>query len=94
MRFTVDGYEIEIKAKDIGDKRFSKEDTLYFMNQLAIWMTESAHYTAFEHRNDNGFYDGDTEAIEIGKRCGEYLSNAAEELHDQLAALGCYDDIR
>ena len=94
MRFTVDGYEIEIKAKDIGDKRFSKEDTLYFMNQLSIWMAESAHYTAFEHRNDNGFYDSDTEAVEIGKRCGERLKEASYDIHDQLDALGFYDDIR
>lgn len=94
MRFTVDGYEIEIKAKDIGDKRFSKKETMYFMNQLAIWMTDSAHYTAFEHRNDDGFYDGDTEAIENGKRCGELLKEESFDIHDQLDALGFYDDIR
>lgn len=94
MRFTVDGYVIEIKAKDANDKRFSKEATMYFMNHLAIWMTESARYTAFEHRNDNGFYDGDTEAIEIGKRCGERLKDASLGIHDQLDALGFYNDIR
>lgn len=94
MRFTVDGYEIEIKAKDKGDKRFSEKDTLYFMNQLSIWIRESGYYTAFEHRNDDGFYDGDTEAIEIGKLCGERLKDASYDIHNQLDALGFYDDIR
>lgn len=94
MKFTVANYEIEIKAKTAGDKRYSKEETMYFMNQLSIWMSESGYYTAFEHRNDDGFYDGDTEAVEIGKLCGERLKDASFDIHDQLDALGFYDDIR
>lgn len=96
MKFTVDGFEIEIKAKNIhrNNKRCSKEDTMCFMNQVAIWMRESAYYTAFEHRNDSGFYDGNNEAVEIGKRVGERQADESYKLHNQLAAYGCYDDIR
>lgn len=93
MKFTIDGYEIEIKAKREGAKRASKDDTMCFMNSLAIWMRESGKFTAFEHRNDSGFYDGNDDAIECGKRYGAYLKAAANDLHDQLDAYGCYDNI-
>lgn len=94
MNFVVDGYEVEIKARRVYEKRNNKDAALGFMNSVSTWMHEAARYTAFEHRNDDGFYDGDDEAIEIGKRCGEYLKASSRDLYDQLDAYGCYDDIR
>lgn len=94
MKFVISGYEIDIKAKREYDDRNSKDAALCFMNMVAIWMREAGHYTAFEGRNDDGYYDGDTEAIECGKRCGKMQIEESFSLHDQLDAYGCYDDIR
>lgn len=96
MKFTINGFEIEIKAKSagMGSTRFNKEDTMWFMNQVAIWMREAGHYTAFEHRNDDGFYDNDNEAVEIGKIVGHRQIDESFKLHDQLSDYGCYDSLR
>ena len=92
MKFTVDGYEIEIKAKGSGDKRFSKRATMDFLNLVSIWMDEAVKYKNFERRDDNvAFTDAQRET---SKRCASYLKAASNDLYDQLDAYGCYDDIR
>ena len=93
MRFIVDGYEIEIKAKDTFHSRFSKDETLEFLNTVFIWMSEAAKYENFENKNGSGYYTDKPEAIETSKACAGYLSKAASELFDQLKEAGCYDNL-
>lgn len=91
MRFIVDGYEIEIKARDTFHSRFNKDDTLDFLNTVCIWMSEAAKYKNFENKNDSGYYTDKPEAIETSKACAGYLRRASDELFDQLKEAGAYD---
>lgn len=94
MKFTVDGYEIEIKAKNLGwgDKRYNKAATMSFMNMVSVWMDSAAAYDAFEHKNGSGWYTNKPDAIEVSRRCAERLADKSRELYKQLEEYGCYDD--
>lgn len=48
MRFEVDGYEVEINAKEFGKKRMNKKDTLAFANYLTC-----ALYDAADHEKEH-----------------------------------------
>lgn len=93
MRFEFNGFEIEVKAKNTirGQKRFNKDATMTFMNEVCIWMNESAQYTGFEHRNDGGYYDDKPDAIETGKAVMKNQQGEATRLYNQLKEYGCYD---
>ena len=43
MKFTFDGMEIEIKAKNQYSNRANKADTLSFLNTLSIYAAETAN---------------------------------------------------
>lgn len=91
MKFTVKGYEVDIKVKSCGDKRYNKDATMGFMNEVVIWMMDSANYMAFKSRNDSGYYDDKPDAVELGKKVGRNQQDYANDLYRQLRALGCYD---
>ena len=93
MKFKIKGYEIDIKAKNIAlnETRNNQDAVMSFLNEVCIWMYESADYTAFISRNDSGYYDDKPDAIETGKRAGKNQRKDANELYKQLRALGCYD---
>lgn len=91
MKFIVDGYIIEVKAKRISESRCSKDATMGFMNTVSIWMDDSARYDAFENKNDSHWYDDKPDAIEVSKRCAEYLRRESNKLYEQLKDYGCYD---
>lgn len=93
MRFIVGDYEIEVKAKSKYSKasRFSKEETMNFLNNVCIWMDEAAKYKNFENKNDSGYYTDKPEAIETSKACAGYLKRESDELFDQLKEAGAYD---
>lgn len=92
MKFTVNGYEIDIKVKRGGDSRYNKDRTLSFMNEMAIWMGQAASYKNFERRDDRVPWT-DSER-ETSKRCAEYLNEAWRDLYHQLEEYGAYDNLK
>ena len=75
MKFTVDGYEIDIKAKrSIIRERMNKHDTMEFMNNLCLLMWWTA-----ERDRMKGYED-----------VAQIYEQEASELHDQLDSLGLF----
>lgn len=84
MTFTVDGFEINITAKKDGFTR--KQATLYFMNSLGCLYWDSANYDTMRNEQEpREYYTGEHGTI-------AQALNIAEEIHDQLKALGLYDN--
>lgn len=44
MKLTINGAEVEIKVKDKYSEKYNKEDTMYFLNSLAIAYRNSAEW--------------------------------------------------
>lgn len=44
MKFTINGLEVEIKAKGIHDDKFNKVDLGYFLTDIALWTSDAAKY--------------------------------------------------
>lgn len=44
MKLILNGYEVEIKAKDIGKERYNKLDTMCFLNSISIIAHEAAEH--------------------------------------------------
>ena len=44
MKFKVNGYEVEIKARDLSKDRASKNDTLQFLNDLSLLALDAKEY--------------------------------------------------
>ena len=83
MKITLNGYEIEIKAKYTAgglintDRRMNKADTMSLLSTVALWAFEASHR-----------YDG------LGlDALGEDASKAGNELHDQLEAAGAFKNL-
>lgn len=87
MKFTVKGYEIDIKAKRKGEKRTSTEATIYFMNEVSIWLDDCAHlYERRNATNPKPYYTGEHGVI------AQYRKASSEVFH-QLEDLGAYDNV-
>ena len=93
MKFVIRNFEIDIKAKNLGlgEDRNNKDAVMTFLNEVCIWMHESADYTAFQSRNDDGYYGDKPDAVELGKKAGALQRKDANELYKQLRAMGCYN---
>ena len=76
MRVQLGEFEIEVKAKHTTDKKFSKQKTLSFINELACAFNEAA----------KGYrYNGYTA---LAERADTFSDNA----HDFCAENGAYDN--
>lgn len=79
MKFVVDGYEIDIKAKKcLIRERMNKQDTLSFMNTLCLYLWWTAERDEYKGYDDSS----------------EIYVKEAQKLHDQLDALGYFDDLK
>lgn len=77
MTLIIEGYEVEVKAKQTGKKSFTKKDTQVFLNHIAanlacteIWLEDS--------ENENAEY------------WAGRLYNIEKAIHDKLDAQGFY----
>ena len=86
MKFTVKGYEIEVKAKRKGDKRASENATIHFMNEVSIWLDDCAKlYEKRNAMNPKPYYTGEHGVI-------AQFRKASSEVFHQLKDLGAYDN--
>lgn len=76
MRVQLGGFEVEVKAKLIAEEKFSKQQTLYFINELACAFSEAA----------KSYRESDCPAL--ARRADEISDNA----HDFCAVNGLYDN--
>lgn len=75
MKFTIDGYEVEVKAKFNLKGRYNKEDTMHLMNWLSMVLDAAAcSYNYREH-----------EAL------AKQAHKAADEIYYTLKDYGAYD---
>ena len=75
MKFHIDNYEIDIKAKGLcNETRNNKEDVMYFMNLISLLAC-----SAEENYRNKG-------AIALAEQAGK----CSDEIHEQLKAMGCY----
>lgn len=51
MKINFNGYEVEIKAKHIGERRCSKESAMYVLNQITLWVINAEKYYNMEGYN-------------------------------------------
>lgn len=78
MKFTFDGYEIDIKVKNtLLSDRANKYDTLSFMNRMLGWFFDS-----IEDSNRLGFED-----------LAEHQRKEAYKLFEQLTKHGAYNKL-
>lgn len=75
MKLTIGDYDVEIKAKKYGDK-FNKQDTLDFLNTLAIATAECAFYHRDYFKQQDSIYD-------------EFY-NMSLEIHNFMEAKGAF----
>lgn len=77
MKLNINGYEVEIRAKDRYSSRANKADTMHFLNTLSIWASEAAR----------------TYRTEGCKSLEKNANNAADDIYNALSAAGLYKDI-
>ena len=75
MKFHIDNYEIDIKAKGLcNETRNNKNDMMYFMNLIALFASGAEE----NYRNQG--------ADALAKQAGK----CSDEIREQLKAMGCY----
>lgn len=74
MKFTINGLEVEIKAKGIHGERYNKVDLGYFLTDIALWATDSAKWN--EHQGYEGMAN---EARQVSRK-----------IHEQMLEAGMY----
>ena len=75
MKFHIDNYEIDIKAKGLcNETRNNKEDAMYFMNFISLLALSAA---------ENYRKEGANVLAEQAGKC-------SNEIHEQLKAMKCY----
>lgn len=75
MKFHIDNYEIDIKAKGLfNETRNNKEDVMYFMNLMALFASSAKE----NYRNEGA----DALAEQAGK--------CSNEIYEQLKTMNCY----
>lgn len=74
MKLTINGYEVEIKAKANYNSRANKLDTMHFLNTLSIWASEAARTYRMER----------CESLE------KNANKAADDIYTVLSAAGLY----
>lgn len=78
MTFTIDGYEVEIKAKGFSKERFNKADTMAFANHLSIMLSRAGDY-----------YESDGY-----KAIAESIERDVDNIYNKLDSYGYYDECR
>lgn len=80
MRFVLEGFVVEIRAKRSNDEnaRFTKTDTMEFCNKMSIAFEESARW------NEANGYDV----------CAESLRDSSNEIYEKLEKQGFYKDLQ
>ena len=76
MRLKIDGMEVEIKVKGQYAKRFNKEDTMYFLNNVSLYA--SLAYAYYEERGHEA----------SASRADEF----SNDIYAHLKEIGCYDN--
>ena len=77
MKITIDGCEVEIKAKKIGEDKYNEEDTMYILNTISVY----AHAAAVRYR--------DVKLNALAKQA----EKTAETIYNKLDSKGLYDNI-
>ncbi len=75
MKLTINGYEVEIKAKHTYESRVNKKATMDLLNLISIWASAAAKWT------EEQSYPALAESYE----------NAGDEIYKVLAAEGLYN---
>jgi len=71
MKFTINGLEVEIKAKGIHGDKSNKVDLAYFLNDIALWSRDAAKWN--EHIGYGGIAtEAENVASEIYKQMQEH----------------------
>lgn len=84
LKIEFDGYEIELKVRStVLSKHANEEDTLDFLNHLAIMYNESARLLMDEFRKD--------ETKKFYKGCSERRDEIGTQLYEYCKARGLYD---
>lgn len=77
MKLTINGYDVEIKAKYSGATKFNKIHTMDFLNLIASWASHSA----------------DQMQAEGWDMIAKDNREAFNTIYDELAKRGLYDNI-
>ena len=87
MKITLNGQIIDIKVTGRGDSRASKQQTMYFLNDLASLYADRARLCEILHEKhpDRTFYTGEHGVI-------RQANDKFLEIYDQLDAMGLYRD--
>ena len=75
MKFTINGYEVEIKAKSPYSNRCNKNDTVEILNMISLYAGSAERYWKSQGMNA------------IAKSAG----NVSTEIYEQLKILGVYN---
>ena len=78
MKITINGYEVEIKAKYKASDKMNQRDTMAVLNQISIWAGESKYRFI-----QNG-------CVHLAEIAGE----AHNAIYDALDAKGYFDDVK
>ena len=75
MKFHIDNYEIDIKAKGLcNETRNNKNDMMYFMNLIALFASGAEE----NYRNQGA------------NALAEQAGKCSDEIYEQLKAMDCY----
>ena len=75
MKFHIDNYEIDIKAKGLcNETRNNKKDVMYFMNFISLLALNAEEN--YRHKG----------ADALAEQAGKW----SDEIHEQLKAMDCY----
>lgn len=78
MKVVIDGYEVEIKARKVGENKTTTKDTMHILSEIEGWAWESARL-----REKEGY------AI-----LARATRKEASSIHDTLNSCGYFDKIR
>lgn len=77
MRISIDKYEVEIRARRIGEGKYNKQDTMYILNMFSLYAHKAA--TRYREVKLNGL--------------ARQAEEVAEMIYTVLESNGLYDDI-
>ena len=86
MKFTFNGYEIDLKVRSLGADKASKENALHFINTLSVLYRDSETLAKIEAITavDEKLY----------KNYAEIQGNRAHELYKICEEAGLYNNLR
>ena len=77
MRLIIDDFEVEVKARLVNKDRFSRKDTMRFLNKVSIWAGEAS-----KQYDDNGL-----------DSLAEWTQKASDQIYETLRKNGCYKNL-